>query len=198
LREEQIPVEFTIRKLVTIIEEVRSEAGISTDRPLLKVAAMAVIQNPYAGHYHADLGAAVAWSAELGVLLGRRAIQALADKPESYGKGAIAGILGEQEHANAFLTTSFGDALREAVGGGKAWIASTTKKGVPGTSLDVPLACKDALYVRSHYDTMEVRISDSPLADEVVVVAVVSNRGRLNARLGGLTRDKVAGEDGLR
>ncbi|HWP34135.1 MAG TPA: amino acid synthesis family protein [Thermodesulfobacteriota bacterium] len=189
---------FRIRKLVTVVEEVLSEAGIPADRPLRRVAAIAVVANPYAGRYEPDLSAAVAFSAELGARLGRMAVAALGERPESYGKGAIAGLAGEQEHANAFLTTAFGDALREAVGGGKAWIASNTKRGVPGASLDVPLAYKDALYVRSHYDTMEVRVPDAPLPDEVVVVAVVANRGRLNARLGGLAKEEVRGLDGLR
>jgi hypothetical protein len=62
----------------------------------------------------------------------------------------------------------------------------------------VPLAYKDALYVRSHYDAMEVRISDAPLPDEVVVVAVVANRSHLNARLGGLRKEEAVGGDGLR
>ncbi len=190
--------DFQIRKLVTVVEEVRMEAGIPADRPLRKVAAMAVVKNPYAGRYEEDLSAMVEFSRTLGDLLGRRAVEALGDQPESYGKGAIAGIAGEQEHANAFLTTIFGDKLREAVGGGKAWITSATKVGVPGTTLDVPLAYKDALYVRSHYDAMEVRIHDAPLPDEVVVVAVVANRGRLNHRLGGLRKEEVKGEDGLR
>jgi hypothetical protein len=191
-------VEFRIRKLVTVVEEARSEAGIVVDRPLRKVAVMAVVENPYAGRYAEDLSAVVEWSRELGALLGKTAVEALADAPESYGKAAIAGLNGEQEHANAFLTTTFGDALRNAVGGGSAWICSNTKKGPPGTSLDVPLAYKDALYVRSHYDTMEVRIPDAPLPDEVVVIAVVANRGRLNARLGGLKKEESKGVDGLR
>jgi hypothetical protein len=159
---------------------------------------MAVFGNPYAGRYEPDLSAAVAWSRELGALLGKMAVEALGSPPESYGKGAIAGTNGEQEHANAFLTTTFGDALRDAVGGGAAWISSNTKRGGPGTSLDVPLAYKDALYVRSHYDTMEVRIPDAPLPDEVVVIAFVASRGRLNARLGGLRKEDAIGKDGLR
>ena len=191
-------VEFLIRKLVTVVEEVRSEAGIVAYRPLRKVAVMAVVANPYAGRYAEDLSVAVEWSRELGALLGKMAVESLADVPESYGKAAIAGLHGEPEHANAFLTTSFGDALRNAVGGGSAWICPNTKRGEPGTSLDVPLAYKDALYVRSHYDTMEVRIPDTPLPDEVVLIAVVANRGRLNARLGGLKKEEAKGVDGLR
>ena len=38
--------------------------------------------------------------------------------------------------------------------GGRAWISSTGKRAALGASIDVPLAHKDALYVRSHYDTI--------------------------------------------
>lgn len=187
-----------IRKLVTIVEETLAEQGRQTEPRLRKVAAAAVVRNPYAGRYQEDLGEMVRFSEELGHLLGARAVEALGDPPESYGKAAIAGAAGEQEHANAFLTTAFGDALRKEVGGGKAWITSATKRGGIGTSIDVPLAHKDALYVRSHYDAMEVRVPDAPGPDEVVVIAVVANRGRPNARLGGLKKEEVRGEDGLR
>lgn len=191
-------MKFLIRKMVTIIEETRSESEIVADRPLCKVAVAAVIQNPYAGRFHQDLSEAVEWGADLGSLLGKKAVTALDDRAESYGKGGIVGTNGEMDHANMFLTTAFGDALRKAVGGGKAWITSSSKKGGPGTALDVPLAYKDALFVRSHYDAIEVRVSDAPLPDEVVVIAVVANRGRLNYRLGGLHKEEVKGEDGLR
>ena len=190
-------VEIEIRKVVTIVEEVRSEAGIVASRPLRRVATAAVVSNPYAGRYQEDLSALVEFSGELGRLLGTRAVEALGDAPESYGKAAIAGTNGEQEHANAFLTTTFGDELRRAVGGGKAWISSATKVGPMGVALDVPLAYKDALYVRSHYDAMEVRIPDAPRPDEVVVIVTITNGARLNARLGGLAKDQAKGEDGL-
>jgi hypothetical protein len=189
--------EIQVRKLVTIVEEIHSEAGIAAARPLRRVATAAVVSNPYAGHYQEDLSALVEFSKELGRLLATRAVEALGDAPESYGKAAIAGQNGEQEHANAFLTTVFGDELRRACGGGKAWITSASKVGPMGASLDVPLAYKDALYVRSHYDAIEVRIPDAPRPDEVVVVVAVTNGGRLNARLGGLAKEQAKGEDGL-
>jgi Amino acid synthesis len=191
-------MEFVIRKTVTIIEETRSESGRIADKPLRKVAVAAVIQNPYSGNYQDDLSEAVKWSVHLGQLLGDKAVEALKDLPESYGKGGVVGINGELDHANMFLTTSFGDAFRKAIGDGKAWIPSSSKKGGPGTALDIPLAHKDALYVRSHYDAMEVGVSDAPLPDEVVVIVVVANRGRLNYRLGGLRKENIRGEDGLR
>ncbi len=95
-------------------------------------------------------------------MAGRSSHAALGAPVVAYGKGGIAGTAGEQEHVVALLTTSFGDALRQAVGGGKAWISSATKRGGPGTVIDIPLAHKDALYVRDNYDALEVRVPDAP------------------------------------
>jgi hypothetical protein len=67
-----------------------------------------------------------------------------------------------------------------------------------GTTIDVPLACKDALFVRSHYDTITVTVPDAPEPDEVVVIVAGANRGRPNFRLGGLKYDEIRGDDGLR
>lgn len=189
-----------IRKIVTIVEEIWSEGGRRADHPLRKAAAIAVVKNPLAGReYQEDLSVLVEASAEIGRVLAARAVAALGGETvESYGKAAVAGLAGEQEHANAFITTVFGNIFREAVGGGKAWISSTTKRAPAGSAVDVPLAYKDALWVRSHYDTVTVRVPDAPLPDEVMVVAAVANRGRLNERLGGLRKEDVRGEDGLR
>jgi hypothetical protein len=104
---------------------------------------------------------------------------------------------GEQEHANALLTTTFADPLRAAIGGGKSWISSFTKQGPPGTPIDIPLACKDALYVRSHYDGMTIILPGAPQPDEIAVIFCVANRGRINARVGGLQFGDLKGQDGL-
>ena len=191
-------MEIHIRKIFTLIEETYCESGVIAESPLRKAAAVAVIKNPYAGKYSKDLSAAMEAGANLGKLLGTRAVQALVDLPESYGKGGIVGINGEIDHAHMFLTTTFADELRKAVGGGKAWITSVGKMGLAGTTIDVPIAYKDALYVRSHYDAMEIRIPDAPSPNEIVVIAVVANRGRLNYRLGGLRKEDAKGLDGIR
>ena len=108
------------------------------------------------------------------------------------------GTGGEYEHGNAFLTQIFADPVREAVGGAKAWVPSTGKRTAPGGTIDVPLAHKDALYVRSHYDTITVGFTDTPAPDEVVVIFAFATRGRLHARLGGLAANALQGHDGLR
>ena len=88
--------------------------------------------------------------------------------------------------------------MRKAVGGGKAWVPSSGKRGGPGTPIDVPLAHKDALYVRSHYDTVTATFGDAPGPDEVVILFAFATRGRLHARLGGLQAKDIEGKDGLR
>lgn len=161
--------------------------GVSDEGgPLRKAAACAIIDNPFANRgYVADLSELVEGSSSLGSDLGRRVAALLGGTVTSYGKAALVGSDGEQEHGNALLTSRFGDALRGAVGGGEAWISSVTKVGGPGDAIDVPLAFKDDIWVRSHYDALEVRVPGSPRGDEILVIAAAANRGRLNARLGG-------------
>lgn len=181
-----------IRRVLTVVDELRLAAGRSDDAPLRKAAACAVVTNPLAGlGYVEDLEELVRGSAEIGTLLGSTAAAALGAPVVSYGKGGLAGTAGEQEHANACLTSVFGDAFRAAVGGGRAWISSVTKRSAPGAVIDVPLAFKDEIWVRSHYDAIEVRVPDSPAPDELVVIAAVASRGRLNARLGGMTVEEA-------
>jgi hypothetical protein len=187
-----------IRKTLVIIEETRSEGGKRVEPPVRKVGVLAVVNNPYVGRFSQDLDEIIEFSGGLGRQLGNLARETIAHPVEGYGKAAIVGTSGEQEHAVAFLTTVFGDAFREAVGGGKAWISSATKRGCAGSRIDIPIAFKDALWVRSHYDALEVGIPDAPNPDEVVVAVAVTNRERPQARLGGLRKEDVKGEDGLR
>lgn len=186
---------LTVRKTFAQVEEIRLAAGRSDEGgPLRKVAVGAVVANPFAGRgFVADLSALVEASADIGTFLGTEAARLLGDPVQSYGKGGLAGLDGEQEHVNAALTSVFGNAFRDAVGGGKAWITSATKVAGAGAVLDVPLAYKDEIWVRSHYDALEVRVPDAPLPGELVIIAAVANRGRLNARVGGMTVAEAGG-----
>lgn len=190
-----------IRKLVTIVEETRIEGEKSLDKPAHKAAAIAVIQNPFAGKYQEDLTELMNIGEELGGLLGKKAVAALGIEPkevESYGKAAIVGEKGELEHAAAILHPKLGKPFRAAVFEGKSIIPSAKKRGGMGTPIDVPLHFKNAAYVRSHYDAMEVRVTDAPMADEILVALVVTSGGRPLPRIGGLQMQEVKGEDGLR
>jgi hypothetical protein len=185
--------DIAVRKLLTVREEILTEGG-RADRgdPLVKAAALAVIANPYVGRpLTAELAELVAPSGAVGALLGDRAVAALDAPVESYGQAALVGLAGEQEHAAACLAGGFGDAFRDCVGGGLAWLPSVTKRCTAGEAVDVPLAFKDELWVGSHYDAITVRVPDAPAPDEIVVVAAVASRGRLHARLGGLSRDEA-------
>lgn len=187
-----------IRKLVTVIEEIVEDGGRPAPRPVRKVAAVAVIENPFAGRFVDDLAPLVKTGEELGDLLGRRAVAALGAPVHSYGKAAVVGVDGEYEHAAAILHPTLGTPFRAAVGGGKAIIPSAKKLGGPGTPIDVPLHFKDAAFVRSHFDAMEVRVVDAPRAGEILVALVVTDGGRPHPRVGGLTVDEARKEDGLR
>src|SRR6202011_5351663 len=133
----------------------------------------------------------------LGSELSQIALQAMAGWPvESYGKAAIIGVSGEQEHGGALLTTVFGNAIRATAGGGKAWISSITKRAAPGATIDIPLAHKDALYVRSHYDGITVTLPDAPPPDGIAIICAYANRARPNHRVGGLAVNQIKGVDG--
>jgi len=194
-------MEYRIRSWLAFQQEILcNESGRAADgMPLRRFALACVLHNPYAGVFSEDLALLVQGSAQLGQEFGRRLIALVGQSCiESYGKACVVGTEGEYEHGNALLTTAFADPVREAVGGGKAWIPSTGKRGGPGTTIDVPLAHKDALYVRSHYDTMSLTLNDAPAPGEIVVIFAVATRGRLHARLGGLRAGEIQGQDGLR
>ena len=191
-------MKLKIKRTYTFIENHGIEAGKTAKIPLRKVAAVVVIDNPYAGRFVKDLNPLIKASAAIGRELVALAAAAMAPyKAQSLGKGALVGIAGEQEHANALLTTEFAEPLREALGGGKAWISSMTKVAMAGTPIDIPMNCKDALYVRSHYDGMTLMLPDAPMPDEIAVILCLANRGRMNARVGGLRYDQLKGENGL-
>jgi len=190
-----------IRKIVTIVEEVTQEGGQTIDPPSRRAAAIAVIRNPFAGTYAENLDLLIEIGAELGDLLARRAVAALGiegSSVESYGKAAAVGADGELEHAAALLHPKLGAPFRQVLGGGAALVPSSKKRGGLGVALDIPLGHKDAAFVRSHFDGMEVRIADAPRAGEIVVALAVSESGRPAPRVGGLTKQEIIGKDGLR
>ena len=193
--------EAKIRKMVTVVEEVRTEMGRPVDPPTRRAAAIAVIENPFAGRYVEDLEALMVIGEELGGLLGEACVKALGIRPEeaqSYGKAAAVGENGELEHAAAILHPKLGAPFRKVLTKGAALIPSSKKRGGPGTVLDIPLGHKDAAFVRSHFDGMEVQVNDAPRANEIMVAVAVTDSGRPLPRVGGLKHEEIKGEDGLR
>ena len=187
--------------IAVVVEDTHEEAGQIISPPTRRAAAVAVIENPFAGTYQDDLEMLMAIGEELGGLLGERCVAALSITPQqaqSYGKAALVGENGELEHAAAILHPRLGKPLRAAVEKGAALVASNKKMGAMGHALDIPLGHKEAAYVRSHFDGMEVRINDAPRANEIMVAVAVTDSGRPLPRVGGLTHDQAVGEDGLR
>ncbi len=190
-----------IRKIAVNVEETHTEIGQTISPPTRKAVAIAVIENPFAGRYQEDLSDLMDIGAELGALLGERCVTALGITPtqaESYGKSAMVGENGELEHAAAILHPKLGAPLRREVEKGAALVPSSKKMGSPGQVLDVPLGHKDAAYVRSHFDGIEVRLNDAPRANEILVAVAVTDSGRPLPRVGGLEAKDAKGEDGLK
>lgn len=190
-----------IRKIIVSVEETQREIGKSITPSVRKAVASAVITNPFANQYIEDLTPLMDIGAELGGLLGDKCVEALGILPseaESYGKAAMVGENGELEHAAAILHPKLGAPLRTAVEKGAALVPSSKKMGGPGQCLDVPLGHKDAAYVRSHFDGIEVRIGDAPRANEILVSVAVTDSGRPLPRVGGLDAKDAEGKDGLR
>lgn len=190
-----------IRKIGVWVEEVHEEGGRKIVPATRKAVAAAVIENPFAGRFVEDLSPLMDIGAELGGLLGEKCVAALGIAPEraeSYGKAAMVGENGELEHAAAILHPKMGAPLRKAVEKGAALVPSSKKRGGPGQDLDVPLGHKDAAYVRSHFDGIEIRFNDAPRPNEILVAVAVTDSGRPLPRVGGLTAAEAKGEDGLR
>jgi len=190
-----------IRKIVTTVEDTHREMNKAISPATRRAASTAVIENPFAGRYEENLDSLMTIGEQLGELLGNNCVAALGIDPkdtESYGKAAMVGENGELEHAAAILHPKLGKPLRTAVEKGAALVPSSKKMGGMGQPLDVPLGHKDAAYVRSHFDGMEVRINDAPRANEIMVSIVVTDSGRPLPRVGGLEAADAQGKDGLR
>ena len=185
-------MQINIIRSYVIVDELQEEAGRPATQPLRRLAAVGVVKNPYAGRYVEDLTPMIQASVALGGAMAKLALANFGPhEVQSYGKGGIVGLNGEQEHANALLTTVFANPIRDAIGGADAWISSFTKRGGPGSFIDIPMNHKDDVYVRSHYDGMSLMLPDAPMPDEIALIFCIANRGRLNARVGGLTHEEV-------
>jgi hypothetical protein len=190
---------FPVHRTFLQLEEIRHDGGPAPERPLLRGAAMALVGNPLADRYEPDLEPLMKQLEPLGKQLAVRLAEALGgpEAVQGYGKGAIVGLDGELEHG-ALWHVPGGYAMREALGNALAIVPSTKKVGGPGTRLDVPITHKDASYVRSHFDAMEVGCPDGPAGDELLFVLVMSTGSRVHARVGGLRPDQIKERNGLR
>jgi Amino acid synthesis len=210
-----------IRRIFTHVEQIHHEFGPPAATPLLRGAIGAVLTNPFAGRYEANIVPMMDALGPVGIQMAERlraAMDVPAERIESYGKGAIIGAAGELEHGalwhvpggyamrellgwkgdrNAYVKGQSGDKAAQP-GNALAIVASTKKVGAPGTTLDVPLTHINASYVRSHFDAIEVRVPGAPLPDEIVFILVMSTGARVHARVGGLAASAISQWDGLR
>ena len=192
--------EVRIRKKLTTVEEILHEGGPVASTPLRRAAVLAVIHNPFAGHYVENIAGFMDDLKPLGFEMARALIAVLGGDwhvVEGFGKGAVVGSAGELEHG-ALWHVPGGYGMRELLGGAKAIVASTKKVGGPGTRLDIPITHINASYVRSHFDAMEVGLTDAPRSDEIVLALVMTTGPRVHARVGGLKTSEIKGEGGLR
>jgi hypothetical protein len=192
--------EVRVRKTLTVLETIFHEGGSRPATPLRRAAALAVIGNPFSGKYVEEISGFMDDLKPLGLEMAALLISALGNEPgkiEGFGKGAIVGTCGEIEHG-ALWHVPGGYAMRQLLGDAKAIVPSTKKVGGPGTRLDVPITHINASYVRSHFDAMEVGMTDAPRADEMVLALVMTTGARIHARVGGLKASEIKGEDGLR
>jgi hypothetical protein len=173
-----------IRKIVVTRETAYSELSRPAAQPVTRVAAAAVIRNPFAGRYVEDLAPLF----EAGAALGERLmtdLAALLGRPAvAYGKGALVGVAGEMEHGGACIHPMLGKPMRAAIGGGQAVIPSNVKVAAAGAPLDVPLGHKDDVWSFDHFDTLTVFVADAPRPDEIVVAMAIADGGRLHPRSG--------------
>ena len=210
-----------IRRIFTHVEQILHEFGPVAPVPLLRGAIGVVLTTPFAGRYEPDILPMMAALDPVGLNMAQKLLTAMgvpAERIEGYGKGAIVGAAGELEHG-ALWHVPGGYAMRELLGwkgDAKAYakgqgeektgqpgnalsiVPSTKKVGAPGTALDVPLTHVNAVYVRSHFDAIEVRVPGAPLADEIVFILAMSTGPRVHARVAGLAASAISQWNGLR
>ncbi len=210
-----------IRRILTTVEDIHHEFGPPPAAPLRRGSIAAVLTNPFAGRYEADILPMMSLLDPVGLDMAHRLLAAMevpASAIATYGKGAIVGAAGELEHG-ALWHVPGGYAMRELLGwkGDKAAykagtvsastgqsgnalaiVPSTKKVGPPGATLDVPLTNINASYVRGQFDAIEVRVPGAPAADEVVYILAMTTGYRVHDRVGGLRAENIAQWNGLR
>ena len=175
---------YDLRKHVVLKETIRSEGGFPAPTPVIRVAGLGVIANPFAGRSVDDLSRLFDIGLELGEALMADMVPLLAGPAVSYGKAAIVGAGGDLEHGHALLHPKLGKAMREPIGGGRSLIPSAAKIGAVGAAIDIPLGHKDDAWSFDHFDAMTVALSDAPRPGEIVLAIAIADGGRPVPRVG--------------
>ena len=117
---------LNLRKTAYSVEEIFHEGGPARANPLRRAAALAIIENPFAGRYEPD----IQWFMEdlkpLGLQMAEKLIALLGgpDQIEGYGKGAMIGEDGELEHG-ALWHAPGGYAMRQLIEPSNAIVPSS-------------------------------------------------------------------------
>ena len=191
-------MDIQIRKQGLYVETIHSDGGPKIETPLKLAVAYAVVKNPYAGQYEADLipfmkdlrAVGFSLASELADFLGKENV-------EVYGKAAIVGVNGEAEHG-AVWHEAGGWAMREVLGNPKAMVPASQVTAAAGFRLIMPLHYIHASYVRSHFNAIEVGTVDAPRPDELLFALGMGTGQRPHSRLGGLLKEEVSVNDGQR
>jgi hypothetical protein len=191
--------EVNVRKTVLAVEDVWHDGGARLSKPLQRGSIAAVLRNPYAGRYVADIQPMMEALKPLGRAMAQRLIDALGGPGaiQGYGKGALIGLGGELEHG-ALWHVPGGYGMRELLEASHAIVPSTTKVGSAGACIDIPIHHRVAAYVRGHFDSLEVRIADAPREHEMLLVLAMTTGPRPHERVGGLRVEQIAKFDGQR
>lgn len=181
-----------LRKITTIVDEVLTEGGETVDPVARTAVVAAVIENPWKGQgFVQQLNTGIDDIApQLGKLLAPRVMEALGSPLEAYGKAAIVGLNGEIEHGSGLIhTLKFGNFFRDAASA-STLLPAVEKRGPAGIVFDIPLKHFTDATIRSHHQSLEVRIPDAPHADEILVALAGASQGRPKQRLADLSTEQ--------
>ena len=193
-----------IRKTLFHVETTLIEGNRPAKKPLVLIAAVAVIKNPWfdfknPNQFIKDLKPGILDVAPgLGEMLTSMIIKEAGSGAniEGYGKSAVVGLKGEIEHASGIIhTLRFGNFYREAVGA-KSYLSFCNTRGGANAPIMIPLMDKNDAGRRSHYLTISLSIPDAPADDEIIVALGASIGGRPHHRIGDRYQDlKDLGHD---
>lgn len=190
-----------VRKKILNIETTYHEGGDAAQNPLQIGVIAVVVNNPFAGRFADanELAEFVKQGRNLANEMVPELVAALggASNIETYGKGAIVGVNGELEHGATWHEAG-GWAMRAVLTNAKSIVPASKFVGSAGSRLHVPLHHIEACYVRSHFNTAEVSVSDSPRPNELLFALAMSTGPRVHERLGGLRVEQISVGDGQR
>lgn len=183
---------MNLRKILTFVEDLHIEGGMPVSPAARTAVVLAVIENPWAGcGFVKDLTPVIDEVApQLGELLAPRVADALKRPIQAYGKAAIVGLDGEIEHGSALIhTLKFGDHFRK-VADATTLLPAVEKRAQAGTVFDIPLKHVTDATIRSHHQSIEVRVPDAPRAGEIIIGLAAAAQGRPQARLAPLASEQ--------